>query len=306
MARAPNEKVIKAKKLYDKGYKLIDVSKELDTPEGTIRSWKNRYNWDNDNNATLQKEEKKKRNVANKSATKKNNKKEPIAEEIKEVLENTELTDKQRLFCVIYSRCLNATKAYQKAYKCTYESAMMNGSRLLRNDKVKEQIENLNAVQFNKEFIKKSLIQKYLDIAFSDITDFMKFGKKDKIQYDSNGKPIVDKDGKIQTYEESYVELKESDQIDGTLISEISEGNTGIKVKLTDKMKAMDFLTKHYNLLSDEEKTKLDIEYKKLNNRKLSAEITKITGEGEGETEDDGFIDALGGTAKEDWADEEI
>jgi len=72
MARAPNEKVIKAEKLYKKGNKLIDIAKELDIPEGTIRSWKNRYNWDNDKNATLQKKEKKKRNVAKE---KKDNKK---------------------------------------------------------------------------------------------------------------------------------------------------------------------------------------------------------------------------------------
>ncbi|MDR3598740.1 terminase small subunit [Clostridium sp.] len=306
MARAPNENVIKAKKLYDKGYKLIDISKELNTPEGTIRSWKNRYNWDDDNNATLQKKEKKKRNVANKNANKKKTKKEPIADEVKEVLENTELTDKQRLFCVIYSRCLNATNAYQEVYKCTYETAMVNGCNLLRNTKIKEQIEKLNAVEFNKEFIKRSVIQKYIDIAFADISKFAKFGKRDKIQYDSNGQPIME-DGKLKTYEESYLELKESDRVDGTLITEISGNKDVFKIKLADKMKAMDFLSKYSNLLSDEEKLKLDIEYKKLANRKLGAEIAKINGESDDdEKEDDGFIGALAGTAKEDWADEEI
>ncbi|CUU46970.1 phage terminase small subunit [Clostridium beijerinckii] len=64
MARTPNEKQIVAKKLFDRGFKLIDISKELDVPEGTIRSWKNRGNWDGKNNATLQKTESKKRNVA--------------------------------------------------------------------------------------------------------------------------------------------------------------------------------------------------------------------------------------------------
>lgn len=66
MARAPNEKVIKAKELFDKGYKLIEISKELNIPEGTIRSWKNRYKWAGSNSATLQKGNNKKRNVANK------------------------------------------------------------------------------------------------------------------------------------------------------------------------------------------------------------------------------------------------
>ncbi|EKQ57218.1 MULTISPECIES: phage terminase small subunit-related protein [unclassified Clostridium] len=54
MARAPNEKQIVAKELFDRGYKLIDISKELDVPEGTIRSWKNRCDWDGKNNSTLQ------------------------------------------------------------------------------------------------------------------------------------------------------------------------------------------------------------------------------------------------------------
>ena len=44
-------------------------------------------------------------------------------------------------------------------------------------------------------------------------------------------------------------------------------------------MKALDFLTKHCNLLSDEEKIKLDIENKKLQNAKLVAEIEKVKSE---------------------------
>lgn len=302
--RSPNrDKAFDIYKEHEGNITNREIANILNEDEKKIAVWKQRDKWDNNSNVVQQKN---KRCTTNKNNNKKTVQKEVIADEVKEVLENTELNDRQRLFCVIYSRCLNATKAYQKVYKCTYETAMVEGCKSLRNPKINEQIEKLNTVQFNKEFIKKSLIQKYLDIAFSDITDFMKFGKKDKIQYDSNGKPILDEEGQIQTYEESYVELKESDQIDGSLISEISEGNAGIKVKLTDKMKAMDFLTKHYNLLNDEEKTKLDIEYKKLNNRKLSAEITKINGDDGEQTEDDGFIEALGGTAKEDWADEEI
>lgn len=49
MARAPNEKVNKALSLYQKGYKLVDIAKELDIPPGTVRRWKKTYNWDNKN-----------------------------------------------------------------------------------------------------------------------------------------------------------------------------------------------------------------------------------------------------------------
>lgn len=46
MARAPDQRVEQAKALYDKGLKLIDIASQLGIPEGTVRSWKNRYNWD--------------------------------------------------------------------------------------------------------------------------------------------------------------------------------------------------------------------------------------------------------------------
>lgn len=45
MPRAPSEKRAEAEKLFHKGMKLIDISKKLDVPEGTIRSWKNRGKW---------------------------------------------------------------------------------------------------------------------------------------------------------------------------------------------------------------------------------------------------------------------
>lgn len=64
MPRGPNPKAEKAFKLYEKGMKLVDIANKLEVAEGTVRSWKNRYKWeekrnvakDNKNkNATLQK-----------------------------------------------------------------------------------------------------------------------------------------------------------------------------------------------------------------------------------------------------------
>lgn len=46
LARAPDERAEKAKLLYDKGLKLIEIANQLNIPEGTVRSWKNRYQWD--------------------------------------------------------------------------------------------------------------------------------------------------------------------------------------------------------------------------------------------------------------------
>lgn len=46
MPRKPDERIIKAKELYKKGQKLIEIANRLGVPEGTVRSWKNRYKWD--------------------------------------------------------------------------------------------------------------------------------------------------------------------------------------------------------------------------------------------------------------------
>lgn len=63
MARAPDPKAAQAKEMFLAGRKLIEIAETLDVPEGTVRSWKNRYGWDSNANATLQKP---KRNVAKK------------------------------------------------------------------------------------------------------------------------------------------------------------------------------------------------------------------------------------------------
>lgn len=52
MPRKPDERIERARQLFQQGRKLVDIAKQLDLPEGTVRSWKNRYKWD--------------RNVANK------------------------------------------------------------------------------------------------------------------------------------------------------------------------------------------------------------------------------------------------
>ena len=201
-------------------------------------------------------------------------------------MENEELNDKQRQFCVLYAKRQNAAKAYQMVYHCTYESAMVLGSNLLRKVKIRQQIDRLLEEELNKEYLKKGLIQQYKDIAFSDIGDYVEFGKKQIPQWkkgeDGEMIPIIDPNTGEQIMKEySYVDLKDSVGVDTSIISEVSEGKDGIKFKLADKMKAMEVLSKLSNLLSDEEKTKLDIEYKRIQNEKLKAEVAKVTGNDE-------------------------
>jgi len=63
MPRAPSEKVIEAKNLFDDGMAMVEIAKKLGVSDGTVRSWKNRYGWGD-------KSKKNERNVAKKDGKK--------------------------------------------------------------------------------------------------------------------------------------------------------------------------------------------------------------------------------------------
>ena len=71
----------------------------------------------------------------------------PIDDGTKATLQNDDPTPEQQMFCIYYSRTFNAAQSYQKAYGCSYESAIANGSRLLTNDKVRAEIERLKEIK---------------------------------------------------------------------------------------------------------------------------------------------------------------
>lgn len=48
MPRKPDKRIEQAQALYLKGLKLVDISKQLDLPEGTVRRWKSTYKWGNE------------------------------------------------------------------------------------------------------------------------------------------------------------------------------------------------------------------------------------------------------------------
>ena len=228
MQRTASDKKEKAKEMFQTGMKLADIAKELEIPEGTIRSWKNRYKWDCN-------VAKKKCNVAKETTQRKKR----GANGIEKVIENEDLSDKQKLFCIYYIRCFNATKAYQKAYGCAYATAATNGSALLRNTQVKEQIQALKQDKMNREFLsEEDIFQKYIDIAFSDITDYLEFGTEEAPVMTMHG-PVYIKDEqtgekKLLMKKRNVVYFKDSREVDGTILSEVKQGKDGASIKLSD------------------------------------------------------------------------
>ena len=297
MARAPDPKAAQAKEMFLAGKKLIEIAEALGVPEGTVRSWKNRYGWINCNKiATLQSDRlQSKRNVAKKNATEK----KAVAEAVDHVMRNPDLTDKQRLFCVLYVRCFNATKAYQKAYGCRYEIAVTEGPALLRNPRVKKEITNLKQARLNQEMLDESdIFQKYLDIAFADITDFVEFGRE-KVQVMGAFGPVEVKDPKTEKKiplkkEINTVRFRESADVDGSLIAEIKQGKDGASIKLSDRLKALNWLADHMGMATPEQQVRIET---------MKARIGSGSEE---EIEDDGFLEALKGAAAEDWREPEV
>ena len=283
MPKAKDARADKAFEMYKQGLKLIDIANQLGVAEGTVRSWKNRYKWNGETNATLQKN---KRNVAKENKQTKKVKKESVADEVEAVIQNADLTDKQQLFCIYYIRCFNATKAYQKAYDVDYATAVVNGPRLLGNARIKDEIFRLKQELLNREFLSESdIFQKYMDIAFADVTDFVEFGNEDV--------DVILDTGERKTITVSHVNIKNDADVDGTIISEVSKGKDGVKVKLADRMKALQWLSDHMDLATEKQKAEIAL---------LKAKVQTDDGD---EVADDGFLEALNGTAAEDWGDEE-
>ena len=76
------------------------------------------------------------------------------------------ITDKQFAFCLEYVKVYNQTQAYQTIYKCSYDTAKSNSSKLLTNANIKACIEKLfSEITFNKQAIINECIRIKLEIA---------------------------------------------------------------------------------------------------------------------------------------------
>ncbi len=222
---------------------FVDLAEKHNLKTSTVRSRKNREKWQ--------------RNVA----TNKGNatKKKKVSDDgTKETMINENLTHQQRLFCIYYSKTFNATQSYLKAYGCSYETAMVEGSNHLRKPKIKAEIQRLNEIKRQQIVANETdLVEYHMRIAFSDIGNYLSFGQEER-------------EGEHGTYKANVINLNDSSNVDTQLIQEVKQGREGISIKLADKQKSLDWLDKHF-LTNPMDKHK--IEYDKM---KLELERKKI------------------------------
>lgn len=280
MPRAKNAKAEVALNLYRQGVLLKDIAAQLGVPAGTVRRWKSTYKWEDSERSQ-------------KESERSQNKKSILKDDIASVNENVNLTEKQRLFCLYYVRCFSATKAYQKAYQCDYFTAKAHGFELLRVVAIKAEIQRLKQSRLNRELLDESdIFQKYMDIAFADVTDFVEFGQDEEYVIGPYGvveiKDPETGEKKPLTQKINTVRFKESKDVDGTLISEIKNGRNGTSIKLADRMRALDWLADHMDLATDEQKARI-------------AALKMKSAPDEPEETDTSYVDALKALVDKAW-----
>lgn len=224
------EKWENAEQDYNAGMKYKDIANKYGVTINTVKSWKRRYEWVRNKSAPPQK------SVHTKSEK---GAPENEVERVIDKLADSELTDKQKAFVIEYVRLFNATQAYINVYDSTYNVATVNGPRLLGNARIQKAIATLRKAKMRDLSIDTfDLIQDLVKEARADIGDFLDFGKNDIYAKDYKDKNIVDTEGKPIIKHSSWVQFKDQDKVDTSLIKNISMGKDGPKIELFDRDKA--------------------------------------------------------------------
>lgn len=164
----------------------------------------------------------------------------------------TSLSNNQKLFCQEYLKLgMNGTQAYLNVYKTCKkeETAMASASRLLRNVKVKEYIEELQLKVEEKAVVTiEDIVNELSVIAFGDRTEIAKVETE----------PVVDEEtGKVK-YHRTHLDITDTEKLSVNakkIVSGYKLTTAGISVETCDKMKALELLGKYLGMFKDEAPT---------------------------------------------------
>lgn len=236
---------------YKKGLKYKEIAEKYGVSINTVKSWKTRY-WN---------KEPSEKGVHTKKSV--HTKKERVPPAVKMVMENDGLTDQEKEFCLLFSRSFNATQSYVKAFGAKYDTARSNGSRLLTKASIKAEITRLKEERYTRAYLsEEDIFQRYMDIAFSDIGDYVWFGREMVPVMGPYG-PLEEKlpDGTKRPImkEINSVRFREASEVDTYLLAEVKQGKDGSSIKLMDRMKALEWLADHMGIATEKQKLELQL-----------------------------------------------
>ena len=229
-----------AKQDYLAGMKIKEIAQKIGKSASTIRSWKSRYKWDDVSDKVAKSATKSVATKRNKNATQHKN--VATSQKVYQVIDelaDSNLTDRRKAFVLEFVRLSNATQAYINAYGSTYNTARTNGNLLLTNTDIQKAIATLRKAKMHDLSIDTfDLIQDLAKEARADIGDFLDFGKYDVIETDMNNDVQLDINDEPIVSRRSWVQFKDQDKVDTSLIKNISMGKDGPKIELFDRDKA--------------------------------------------------------------------
>lgn len=266
------EKYELAQKDYEAGMKYKDIAAKYDVKLNTVKSWKSRY-W-NKGAPPEKSVHTKRKKVAHKI--------------VDELVDNDDLTDKQKTFCLYYLQRFNATWAYMKAYGVNYATASAAGARMLVNVKVQTQLTELKkSIADDLHLTAVDIASEYAKQAFSDVGDYLSFKTIDtpiwERLYRKNG-PFIDNNGhydyvevtdpntgKPAMHTKHEVRFKDQSMVDTSLIKSIKTDKGEVNLELYDRMQALN----HLNKLVEDSKLDRAIKQQQLEKVKADAKLSQ-------------------------------
>lgn len=212
---------------------MKELAEKHDVKPATLRSRKTREDWQ--------------RNTTNKVATKRATKRKNVAtKKAEKIIENnSELKEWEIEFCYEYIRTWNATRSYMKVRNATYNTGRTEGNKLLTKPYIIKAIKDIKKETDAELLISvEDIKREYFKQSFADVTDFVEYGANEIQVHDKHGNPLMNTNGELVTYKDSYVNFKDMSEIDGRLIKEVRMGKDGPVIQLYDKQKAMQELLK--------------------------------------------------------------
>jgi len=272
----------------------------LGVTDTQVRKWKNIDQWDCDGKSNITKQMKSNVPKRKSSVTK------PISQGVEAVFnapDNTELTEKESLFCRFFVNNRNATQAAIKAGYSPKTAAVI-GYENLNKPHIRAEVERLKTIRNQAIMLSEDdIVERYMRIAFADMTDFAEFGTEDVPILNESGNQVMNADGTMAYEKRNYLHFKSHDQVDGGLICEISVGKAGMKVKLEDRQKALDWLSNYFDMNpANKHKRNFDEQRLEIERKKLAILEAKASG-GNDDIPDDGFLEALEAKVPDIWGD---
>lgn len=240
MPRKPDERIEQAKELYLKGQKLIEIARQLDLPEGTVRRWKSTHKWDSERSEKYKGAQPGNKNASGHGAPKQNSNAEKHGLFRKYLPKET--------FSIIDEMPSDPLDVLWDQIQIAY-AAIIRAQQIM--------------------YVKDS-----------------KDMSTTKIQ-EKNGDTVFEEHWEVQqAWDKQANFLKSQARAQGELRSMIKQYD--------------ELVHKNWKLATKEQKTRIAV-------LKLQAKIlqSKANDGGDACVADDGFLDALNGTAAEDWADED-